>query len=697
MLQIAHDVAPRAKLCFGTADSGEVGFANNIRALGNRSGPCRADVEVDDVVYLSEPFFSDGPISDAVDHVARQGVSYFSSAGNQGDHNAWQSRVHLIPAAQGVPGTNLDFSNVDPALYSGGLQDMNPGPGVDVAQSLTLGEFGGTFDLQWDDPLDANGATLGAPYFTATGAITAAQPAPSFSFTPTTAQLGKQVQFRTDGIPSGTTDLILDVTKPDGTQLGPIDTGASPEALVTTLDQPGAYKITITGFNGSLGDFTVDVRPILALSKVTTDFNVLIFAPDGSFLGALQDANTLTGRPSEIASLAGLPGLQIAISRAGTGPLGATTLRYVNFDDIYPTEYVDPLAPATFGHSTAKGATSVAAYDPFRPYLPEFFTSPGGTLPFYFDSAGNRYAHPQIRAKPQLSSTDGGNTTFFIGDTVRDPDTQPNFFGTSAAAPHAASIAALLLQKSGGRGSLSPDQVRSRLEHSTFAHDLDPNHAGGSARGLTISADGSQGNETDPIPGSMTDRRFFTVRYTGSTPLRSITFYGESASPTALGTRHPPRSDGIVFDTRAFDGVSPFRADGFPFTIGTTGGGLSASSVAASFSVPGGGSAVAGQYRHMTLTFRNGLRHGQRVQFGVDRDLQVSGLPGSPNEGNGADELGGATFIPQRVPIPVGLAFRATRTDGSKILGAMTNRLGFGWTPLDGYGVIDAERAVLGR
>jgi hypothetical protein len=50
-----------------------------------------------------------------------------------------------------------------------------------------------------------------------------------------------------------------------------------------------------------------------------------------------------------------------------------------------------------------------------------------------------------------------------------------------------------------------------------------------------------------------------------------------------------------------------------------------------------------------------------------------------------------------RVPIPVVLAFRATRTDGSKILGAMTNRLGFGWTQLDGYGVIDAERAVLGR
>ena len=657
---------------------------------------CGADVVVDDVVYLDEPFFSDGPIGDAVDDVAAQGVSYFSSAGNEGDANAWQAPVKLVPPSQGAVGANLDLSQVPPELYDGGLQDMNPGRGVDVAQTLSLGEAGGTIDVQWDDPVDPDGATLGDPFFTATGELTDAQPEQSFSFTPTAAQVGQLVQFRTDAIPSGTTDLILTVTAPDGTLLGEIDTGGSPETLATTLEQSGAYTITISGFDNSRGDFTVDVRPILAPSRVTTDFNLLIFDPDGNYLGAIADANRLTGRPSEIASLAGIPELQLAIGRAGTGPSGATTLRYVTFDDMQVSEYSDSLAPATFGHNTAKGATSVAAYDPFRPYLPEYFTSPGGVLPIYFDSDGNRYPSVQKRRKPEIASTDGGNTTFFVADTVQDADSQPNFFGTSAAAPHAAAIAALLLQKSGGPGSVNPDRLRKRLEQSTFTHDLDPNHSSGHAGGLTISADGPQGNENDVIPGSMTDTGFFDVRYTGSVPLRSITFLGESASPTALGTRHPPLSDGIVFDPRPFDGVSPFREDGFPFTIGATSGGLDAASVSAAFSVPAGGAALEGQYRHMTLSFKNGLARGNRLEFGVDRDLAATAA-GPPNEGNGADELGGATFIPQRFPVKTGMVFVATRVDGKRITGVLKNRLGSGWTPLDGYGVVDAQRAVLGR
>ena len=55
--------------------------------------------------------------------------------------------------------------------------------------------------------------------------------------------------------------------------------------------------------------------------------------------------------------------------------------------------------------------------------------------------------------KPGITAPDGGNTSFFLfnidfeipGST--EPDEFPNFFGTSAAAPHAAAVAALMLDK----------------------------------------------------------------------------------------------------------------------------------------------------------------------------------------------------------------------------------------------------------
>ena len=179
-------------------------------------------------------------------------------------------------------------------------------------------------------------------------------------------------------------------------------------------------------------------------------------------------------------------------------------------------------------------------------------------------------------------------------------------------------------------------------------------------------------------------------------PLKSLTFFGETASPTALGKRNPPKSDGIVFDQRPFPGTAPFRDQGFPFTIGATSGGLSKSSVTPTYSVPGGGESKAGQFRRLTVNFASGLKSGQGLQFGVDRDLAVSGFGGS-NEGNGADELGGAVFMPQGTALPTGWCSSASWRTASKIYGMFSNRLGHGWTPVDGYGVVNAEKAVLGR
>ena len=71
----------------------------------------------------------------------------------------------------------------------------------------------------------------------------------------------------------------------------------------------------------------------------------------------------------------------------------------------------------------------------------EYFSSHGGT-PILFDISGNPASI--VRQKPDFVAPDGGDNTFFGSDY--EGNGFPNFFGTSAAAPHAAGMAALLRQ-----------------------------------------------------------------------------------------------------------------------------------------------------------------------------------------------------------------------------------------------------------
>ncbi|HZG26746.1 MAG TPA: S8 family peptidase, partial [Chitinophagaceae bacterium] len=98
----------------------------------------------------------------------------------------------------------------------------------------------------------------------------------------------------------------------------------------------------------------------------------------------------------------------------------------------------------------------------------ENFSSLGGVAN-YFDVKGNRIA-PIIRRKPEITAPDAANTSFFGADITNDTDTFPNFFGTSAAAPHAAGVAALMIQAQKLQ-TITPGQVKGVLSSHTYDMD----------------------------------------------------------------------------------------------------------------------------------------------------------------------------------------------------------------------------------
>ncbi|WP_437649939.1 S8 family peptidase [Sorangium sp. So ce362] len=140
-------------------------------------------------------------------------------------------------------------------------------------------------------------------------------------------------------------------------------------------------------------------------------------------------------------------------------------MKYVWFElnGTFSVEEFDTQSATTYGHANAAGAEAVGAAAWFqteewgsplepacRPACLNSFSSAGGT-PVLFDDHGRRLPVPQVRLKPGVTGPDGGNTTFFFSTLATEipgstePDGFPNFFGTSASAPHVAAVAALML------------------------------------------------------------------------------------------------------------------------------------------------------------------------------------------------------------------------------------------------------------
>jgi hypothetical protein len=397
MLQIVHAVAPGAALAFYTADDSEADFANGIQALAAAG----AKVIADDVGYFDEPFFQDGLVAGAVNTVEAGGVAYFSAAGNDANLAYQNTAPNFATVGSGSMAgeTLLNFDTTGATNTTSLPVTVPPIPPGDLLAIV----------VEWDQPY-----VTGAP-----------------------------------GSPGASSSIDLCVT------------GASGSAVITDED---GNVVSCTGANA------VGVDPV----------QILIVS---------NPANAAGNTPQQALNIM----IGLAANSAGTIAPGRIV---VSVEDDGLGSTIDSFfsgAPTIQGHPGAAGAAAVGVAFYFQtpacgstPALLEPYSSQGGA-PILFDTAGVRLAAPVIRQKPDFVGPDGANNTFLgyqltpatpppptnppvpvsssgllntTNTSCQNDASYPNFFGTSAATPHAAGIAALALQ---ANPAATPTQIYGSL------------------------------------------------------------------------------------------------------------------------------------------------------------------------------------------------------------------------------------------
>ncbi len=741
MCQIVYKMAPKAAVAFGTADTGEVGFANTIRGLAGISGytvsgqTFAADVICDDVGYQDEPFFEDGIVGTAVDDASAAGVAYFSSAGNDIGTYDYDSDFRYVPltstaltAAAGNPAlanTNINLANVPTNLYQGGFHNFGTASAQDVA--LTYNVVAGTAlpvtNFQWNDPYNQTVSYNTPAIYTAPGSGDTAGGVTPSSFTTPSLTAGSNYVIIVKATNGSPFDAIVTIKDPNGnTVVNAQDTGTD-ETVNFYPTITGPYTIQVAQYTATAptypgGSFEVDVYTGNN-AVISTDFNILVFDTAGNYLpnSSLVANNYSTNVPYDAKRTSPATGqtqVQYVVSRSSV-PTQSTPANHFRIlirgngaAGIGPAEYITVNTPNTKGHAMATTCNGTAAYSVFRPSIPEYYTSPGPAT-VYFTKTGTRLTTPDVRLQPRIAAADAANNSFFASDSTSDIDTKPNFSGTSAAAPHAAACALLALQAHGGRRGITPAQMTSLLQRSTFPHDLDPNFSTGVARvsgtssgKVTITCLSDRG--VNPSSGAFNPNSF-NVSYVGSGSIATLTFNPGGTAATAGNTTGG--NNGLDATSTYFSNIYPgivWEPATVPFTVGSASTFSFPATTAAFSNLAGAPSNGTNQYWTMTLTFTGGaFTGGNTAAFTVghapQHDSTVSNGTGAANgltatASTQADLLGGTVLIPDSTGNGVGMTFSGTMTDGSTFTGTINNRIGAGWSVTDGFGFINAQTAV---
>ena len=237
---------------------------------------------------------------------------------------------------------------------------------------------------------------------------------------------------------------------------------------------PGAGTDTTFGITVSNGATLIaDLQWAEPWEAVNTDLDAFLIGPEGKVVGEVGgNPNPSEGRPFELVGWENETGsaadVQLVINRYEGGSPRLKFALLENGSGVTATEYPeskggDIVGPTIFGHSGGEDVTSVGAIPYNATAAPERYSSRGPVTHYFGPVSGATPAAPlvtpQVLSKPDVTATDCGVTTFFafkVGANWR-------FCGTSAAAPHAAAVAALMLQE---EPSASPEEIRRALVES---------------------------------------------------------------------------------------------------------------------------------------------------------------------------------------------------------------------------------------